>query len=293
MIINTFNLSKKEVNINDSNNIRFLYLKKERNDKIIVNNKFIDNIDRLNTTKNNQEIFSKVINIMKCNDDELNDLEYEKALKIDKRYYCQFYISLLKTKHDILFTFFINNDYNSKMVKIDLLLFNFVLEFTINAFFFSDDTMHQIYEDNGSFNFLYQLPQILYSAIISRILNIFLGMLALSQNIILEYKNNKRSDDLNRKKININKKIKIKLIIYYIFSSIFLCFFWYYISIFCAIYVNTQIHLIKDTLIGYIISLVSPFLFNLIPGIFRIISLHNNKSKKKFLYIISKIIQLI
>ena len=230
---------------------------------------------------------------MKCNDDELNDLEYENALKIDKRNYCQFYISLLKTKHDILFTFFINNDYNSKMVKIDLLLFNFVLEFTINAFFFSDDTMHQIYEDNGSFNFLYQLPQILYSAKISRILNIFLGMLALSQNIILEYKNNKRSDDLNRKKININKKIKIKLIIYYIFSSIFLCFFWYYISIFCAIYVNTQIHLIKDTLIGYIISLISPFLFNLIPGIFRIISLHNKKSKRKFLYIISKIIQVI
>jgi len=293
MIINTFNLSKKEVNINDSNNIRFLYLKKERNDKIIVNNKFIDNIDRLNTTKNNQEIFSKVINIMKCNDDELNDLEYEKALKIDKRNYCQFYISLLKTKHDILFTFFINNDYNSKMVKIDLLLFNFVLEFTINAFFFSDDTMHQIYEDNGSFNFLYQLPQILYSAIISRILNIFLGMLALSQNIILEYKNNKKSDDLNQKKISINKKIKIKLIIYFIFSSIFLCFFWYYISIFCAIYVNTQIHLIKDTLIGYIISLISPFLFNLIPGIFRIISLHNKKSKRKFLYIISKIIQVI
>ena len=118
-------------------------------------------------------------------------------------------------------------------------------------------------------------------------------MLALSQNIILEYKNNKRSDDLNRKKININKKIKIKLIIYFIFSSIFLCFFWYYISIFCAIYVNTQIHLIKDTLIGYIISLISPFLFNLIPAIFRILSLHNNKSKRKFLYTISKIIQMI
>ena len=109
----------------------------------------------------------------------------------------------------------------------------------------------------------------------------------------MEYKNNKKSNDLNQKKISINKKIKIKLIIYYIFSSIFLCFFWYYISIFCAIYVNTQIHLIKDTLIGYIISLVSPFLFNLIPGIFRIISLHNKKSKRKFLYIISKIIQVI
>ena len=64
-------------------------------------------------------------------------------------------ISLLKTKHDFLFTFFNNNDYNSKIVKIDLILFNYVLEFTINAFFFSDETMHKIYEDKGSFNFLY------------------------------------------------------------------------------------------------------------------------------------------
>ena len=28
-------------------------------------------------------------------------------------------------------------------------------------FFFSDDTMHKIYEDQGNFNFIYQLPQIL------------------------------------------------------------------------------------------------------------------------------------
>ena len=40
---------------------------------------------------------------MKCNDDEINDLENEKTIKYDKRNYCQFYISLLKAKHDILF----------------------------------------------------------------------------------------------------------------------------------------------------------------------------------------------
>ena len=62
---------------------------------------------------------------MKYTDDELNDLDYNEALKFDKRNYCQYYISLLKAKHDILFTFFNNNDYNIKLIKIDLLLFNF------------------------------------------------------------------------------------------------------------------------------------------------------------------------
>ena len=62
---------------------------------------------------------------------------------------------------------------------------------------------------------------------------------------------------------------------------------------FCAIYVNTQIHLIKDTLLSYIVSFFYPFLFNLIPGIFRIPSLSDNKSNRKVLYIISKIIQMV
>ena len=63
---------------------------------------------------------------------------------------------------------------------------------------------------------------------------------------------------------------------------------------FCAIYSNTQIHLIKDTLISFGISLLTPFGFYLLPGIFRISALsnRNKKSKKnktrKFLYIFSK-----
>ena len=62
---------------------------------------------------------------------------------------------------------------------------------------------------------------------------------------------------------------------------------------FCSIYVNTQIHLIKDTLSSYDVSLVYPFLFNLIPGIFRTPSLSNDKKSLKALYIISKFIQII
>ena len=60
---------------------------------------------------------------------------------------------------------------------------------------------------------------------------------------------------------------------------------------FCAIYVNTQIHLIKDTLIGFIFSSIIPFIINLLPGICRIPSLSNINNHRKVLYIISKIVQ--
>ena len=37
-------------------------------------------------------------------------------------------------------------------------------------FFFNDRTMHKIYVDRGEYNFYYQLPQIIYSFIISYII---------------------------------------------------------------------------------------------------------------------------
>ena len=128
---------------------------------------------------------------MTYNDEELNNLLYESAMKFDKRNYWQYYISLLRTKYDLISTFFNNNDYNSKIVKKDLFIFNFAFFCTINALFFNDNTMHKIYEDKGSFNFLYQLPQIIYSSIISIIFGILIKMLALSEDQILDFKNNK------------------------------------------------------------------------------------------------------
>ena len=82
--------------------------------------------------------------------------------------------------------------------------------------------------------------------------------------------------------------------LYFIISTILLLLlFWYYLSMFCAIYKNTQLHLIKDTLISFGLSLVYPFGISLFPGLFRIPSLSNKKGKRKYLYSISKILQLL
>ena len=62
---------------------------------------------------------------------------------------------------------------------------------------------------------------------------------------------------------------------------------------FCAIYVNTQIHLIKDTIISFVFSVIFPFFIYLIPGFFRIPSLGNLKIKREYLYNFSKFLQMI
>ena len=88
---------------------------------------------------------------------------------------------------------------------------------------------------------------------------------------------------------NYAKKIKnyllIKFIIYFIFSFILLFFFLYFITCFCAVYTNTQMILIKDTLISFGISMLYPIGLNLLPGIFRIPSLRTKKKKMENVFL--------
>ena len=140
---------------------------------------------------------------------------------------------------------------------------------------------------------MYQLPQIIYSSLISIVFNTLLKLLALSESDILTLKSKKEKKEINKKEEDLNKKLQIKFILYFIISTSLLLLFWYYLSMFCAIYKNTQLHLIKDTLISFGLSFIYPFGMNLLPGLFRIPSLSDKKGNRKYLYIISKILQMI
>ena len=247
----------------------------------------------INKNNKEQEIIKKSKEVMEYNDEEKKNLKYELALKYDKRTFIQYYISLLKTKHLLMFSFFNNEDYNSKIIKIDLFFTSFIIYYAVNALFFNDNTMHKIYEDEGSFNFIYQFPQIAYSSLISAVLNILLKLLAIPQGTILDYKKNKNKNDLDKRTKELNDKLNIKFILYFVISFMFLLFFWYYLSMFCAIYRNTQYHLIKDTLISFGLSLIYPFGIYLLPGIFRIPALSNPKNKKNCLYNLSLLFQML
>ena len=224
-------------------------------------------------------------------DYELNSLTYKDALEFDKRTYCQYYLSLIKSKQLIVFTFYFTKDYNSYIIKIQLFLFSFALFFTVNALFFNDSTIHQIYENDGIFNFVYNIPQIIYSTIISALIDIIVKKLSLTEKQILEIKLQKSIENLVSKYSKIKKCLKLKFILFYIISILFLAFFWFYLACFCAVYTNTQKHLIKDTLLSFALSLLYPFILNVVPMLIRIPSLKNKN--KECMYKVSKIAQLI
>ena len=102
-----------------------------------------------------------------------------------------------------------------------------------------------------------------------------------------------KTKNLGKKLLELKKELLIKFIFYYILYFIFLCFFWFYVTCFCLVYKNTQIYLIKDTLISFSLSMLYPLGYYLIPGIFIILALRSKTRDKGGLYKISKIIQSI
>ena len=153
----------------------------------------------LNNNNKDKQI-EKLKNIMKYNTDEMNDLSYDLALNYDKRSYCQFYISLLRVKHNLIYSFYNYDDYNSRIIKIDLFFIGLIMDYAVNALFFNDETMHKIYIDKGLFDWETQIPITIYSFLISTILNIPLSLLGLSNDSIIAFK--------HLKNIGIKKKEK-------------------------------------------------------------------------------------
>ncbi len=228
---------------------------------------------------------------MEFKESEYNYMNYKDALLYDKRTFIQYYCCLIKLKIPILFAFYPMNDYNIKIIKICLFFLSFVTYFAVNTFFFNESTIHQIYIDGGNYNFSYFIPKIIISFIICYIINILIIYFFSSERNLLEIKNVENLDEISDKADSVKRCLIIKYIIFFIVSFVFLIVFWYYLSSFCAVYQNTQIYLLINTVISFVISLIYPIFFNILPSIIRISSLKSTTSE--CVYKTSKIIQIL
>ena len=289
-------------NFNANTNINIIKIKNYHIKKLVKSNKNVSKSRKNNSFKKSKfekEVLQNKIHNLNNGinadyliDEELNLLEYNLALELDKRSFCQYYFSLIKKKQLIFFAFFSGKDYNLFSIKLSLLLTNFSLYLTVNCFFFNDKTMHKLYINEGAYGLIYRLPQIFYTFIISSVVNIILRQLSLSQKVLIELKQEKLPY-ITKKAQKIKKCLIIKFTLFFILNTLLLCFFWYFISCFCGVFRNTQIILIGDCLISFGLTLFYPFFYNLIPGIFRISSLRAIKKNKECMYLTGRVFALI
>ena len=213
-------------------------MKNPKSKKDKIKNK--SNLMETNIKKNKSIINKSKIRISKF-DDNLQELDYEKAIIIDKRSFMKMYFAFFIDSQIILDTFFTKHYFELFIVKLSFLIFTFQISFFLNALFYSEDYIPEAYHNNGVLYFISGLPKSIYSFLITLIITNLLRMLSSSKSelmkIIIQHKNIKKYIHL----INIVLiKLRKKLIAYFILIIILGIFFLYYATTFCAVYYNSQ-----------------------------------------------------
>ena len=278
----------------DENNIKNLKVKKTKSKSMKIKSKknaseikIVDN----SAKKNIESDYIKISTIPDC---ELNSFNYSEAISYDKRTLFQYYKSLLKAKQPILFAFFPNDDYSSRLIKIGIFILSFNIHYSTNFVYFMDEKIiHKIFQDNGKYDIIFFLPYIIITFIISHIITIIIKLIFLSDSNIIELKKHKKLIHAQNAISSTRRKLVIKYIIFFIIGILFHLFFWIALSSFSTMYTNTQVLVLENALLSFAISLIYPFIFNIIPSILRISSLKGTEKKHNIMFNISKFLQMI
>ena len=222
------------------------------------------------------------------NDEELNDMNFEEAFQADKRSFLRMYWSYLLGNNIILNTFLAKNYLDLRIIKMSFLIYTFEISFFLNAFFYTDEYISDTYHNDGMLDFFSSLPKSIYSVIVTMIGGNLLHMLSSSKNQLMKIikERNNKQDYLNLMNKEL-KKLRYKLIIYFICLFSFGLFFLYYASAFCAVYQNSQLFWFYGCLESLAMDFLTPFIVCLIFTAFRFIGISQHIS---FLYTLANIL---
>ena len=231
----------------------------------------------------------KINKLLKFSNEQLNEMNYEDSLKYDNRNILQIYYSFLMYSQLIIFSFLNNTDYNVKVLKIQLFVFAIIIFIVFNTLFYSDKDVSHTYQNQGKFDILYTLPKTIFSSVISAVINFILKFLSLSNEKIKQLANIKNIKLFQKKLCLEIQIIKRKIFMFHILIFLFTLFFWFYITLFCAVYRNSQIIVFKSCIITFCLSMFYPFIICFATSVFRLFALSH---EFKPIFYISKILQL-
>ena len=212
---------------------------------------------------------------------------------MDKRSFFKIYWSVLMREHILLFTFFACNDHNLLCIKLVKFLIMFCSDMTLNSLFFVHESMHKKYTLGEDFTFVQKIPQLLLTLIVSKLLDVLLCFLSLTDNHFYQIKELSDYKKEVEKIKDIFQCIKKKLIAFFILTFLLISFYWYFISSFCAVYKNTQMIFLRDTIISFMTSLLDPFVIYGFTTLLRFISLVKCFKKNKLCWFIYKLSDII
>jgi hypothetical protein len=236
-----------------------------------------------NISKKKEE---KLINLEEYLMTSLDDLDYDEAIMREKRNICKIFIEKLVVKQMILDLFYNNNWIIPKTIKAIFFIVRIDLYLFVNALFYSEDYITELYFSNKKEEFFSFIPRslnrIIYASVVSTVLDFIISLLFPSENkikkILLRKKHLK---EMKNKIIIAIKKIINNYWIFIGVSYIFTIITWFYVSCFNNVYPYLKIEWIKSSIFIIIILQFISIISCLLYAVFRFISI-KCKSEKIF-----------
>ena len=163
----------------------------------IIEDGFIENYGKLNLNKGEDEVIKtdKMIITLTTTENQKNNINQNVTI-----------IDLGECEQSLRSYYNISRNEILYMKKTEVFLIGFTIDYTVNTLFFNDDTMHKIYQSKGKFDFESQILIIIYSALISMVLNTPLNYLSLSNDAIIAFKQYKSNIKTVMKKAKLLEK---------------------------------------------------------------------------------------
>lgn len=214
----------------------------------------------------------------------LDNMNLQEAMEKDKRSFFELYKLRILNIHPLLFACCSHPNKTVRYVTIGVLLFGFETDLALNALFYNDEYISKSYHKGGIYDLKDEIPKSFYSSLSNLILGIFCSILAKSFPDEDELNLSAVKTKVEREKIKqqISDHIRKLHYIFFLISFLFIIFYWYYVSAFCAVYQNSQVGWLIDSIVSFGLSMILPFFIALICVCSRLLSL--NIGNEKLLY---------
>ena len=224
----------------------------------------------------------------------LDDLEFDDAVVLDKRKYCEHMRENLLEDQIIASTFIVEDPIKPRSIKIILFGLNVILYFVVNGLFFSEEVISKLYnvnedEENFFSYFPRSIERLIYTTIVSIVVAMIADFFFISESKIKGIFRRDKDDIKNLKKniIELVADLKKRYFAFIIIVSVILLISFFYLLCFNYVYPYTQIEWIKSSITIMIIMQILSTLKCILETSLRYLSYKFNSEK---LYKISKIL---
>ena len=209
---------------------------------------------------------------------DVEDMEFEDALKYDKRGFCEYFWEKFKEEQIIMDTFFNPEALKPMTIKIIILLLNIILYFVINGLFYSEEYVSDLFnseEEEKFFSFFPRsISRFLYTTIVGVIIGIIVDFVSVDEKKVkrLFLREKKNTLQIRYEMGEITKDIKRNYLILIIICFVIDLICLYYVNCFNNVYPNLTGEWIKSSICVIIIMQVLTVLEGLLIAIIRAIA---------------------